>query len=288
MKKCNRKLYYKKIGELTQSEFEQLFNVSTDINEPSFREILKPIADQSISSINIGDYNLNDMKFMTAYLLGKINGMKEEMPKNHLIVLFGEPGCGKSYLIQLISEIQKRDLKEITEDDRKLFGVQPTDYTSDREITALKEMVDSISIIPKKTSRPPRDGNPNKPEIQEGVSREEVEKCEWTYEFAGNIYGISKQEIDEALKTGDAILIGNDPSIETMKRLKKDYPENFFPILVYIDVDEQKWVQTMKQANRTNEEIGRRRKTYGMSQKIYEAIWEDIATPEVILNIGAR
>ena len=89
--------------------------------------------------------------------------------------------------------LKKRDLTQITEEDRQFLEVDPKDYTADREIRELKEMVDSISIIQKKTTRPSRDGKINKPEIQEGMSREEVERCEWTYEFAGNLYGISKE-----------------------------------------------------------------------------------------------
>lgn len=85
----DRKLYYKKIGELTQKEFEQLFNVATDISEPSFRARLKLFEDKSVADINVLDYNINSMDFVTAYLLGIIASLKTQIPDNHLVVLFG-------------------------------------------------------------------------------------------------------------------------------------------------------------------------------------------------------
>ena len=279
-----RELYYKKIGELTQREFEQLFNVATDITDPSFRERLKPIADKSIANINILDYDINTLDFVTAYLLGHIQVLQSKIPENHLIVLFGEPGCGKSHLINLISELKKKDLTQITEADRQFFDIDPKDYTLDREIRDLKDMVDEISIIQKKTTRPSRGGNPNKPEIQEGMSREEVEKCELTYEFAGNLYGISKEEIDEALKTGNAIVIVNDPSMQVMNRLKEIYPKNFVEVMVYQDMYRYKWINDMKQAGRSEEEIESRKKSFGMAQKTYAKS----GLTDVIMNMSKR
>ena len=279
-----RELYYKKIGELTQKEFEQLFNVATDINEPSFRERLKPIADKSIAGINVSDYNINTMDFVTAYLLGHIQGLQTRIPENHLIVLFGESGCGKSHLINIISELNKRDLARITEEDRQFFGIDPKDFTADAEIRELKDMTDSISIIQKKTTRPSRNGKSDKPEIQEGMNSEEVERCEWKYEFAGNLYGISKEEVDKALKIGNAIVIVNDPSIQVMNGLKNAYPKNFMEVMICKDMDRKKWINDMKQAGRTEEEIRARMQTFGISQKIYT----QSRLPEVIFNMSER
>lgn len=283
----NKKLYYKKIGELTQNEFEQLFNIPTDISEPSFRKRIEPFAEYSVSSINIEDYNLKDMEFATAYLLGAITAAKEKMPQNHLIVLFGEAGSGKSHIIKLISELKNREIKNVTQEDREFFGIDKEDHSSDMQIKELKDMVDSITIIQKKTTRISRDGKPNKLEIQEGLTKEEVQKCEWTYEFADNLYGITKKPIDEALKVGDAILIINDPSVEVTKELKETYSKNFIPVMVYVDEDMEKWEDNMKKSNRTDAEIQNRRKTFGVSQLIYEELWKT-DMPDVIMNITKR
>lgn len=281
MRKFKRELYYKKIGELTQKEFEQLFNVATDITEPSFRKKLEPIADQTIAGINVSDYDLNSMDFVTAYLLGNMSALKAQIPENCLVVLFGEPGCGKSHLINLVLELKKRDLTQITEEDREFFGVDPNDHTSDGEIRELKDMVDSISIIQKKSTRPPRTGNPNKPEIREGMERGEVAKCEWTYEFAGNLYGVLKEEVDAALEKGNAMLIVNDASMQVMRGLQEAYPKNYMPTIVYKDIDRKKWVEDMKKAGRTDKEIEARMATVGNSQKIYDKS----CLPGVIFNM---
>ncbi len=241
--------------------------MATDITEPSFREKLAPIANQSIIDINVLEYDMNNLDFVTAYLLGIISSLQTQIPDNHLVVLFGESGCGKSYLIHIISELKKRDLTQITEKDREFFELDPKDYTSDGEIRELKDMVDEMTIVPKKTTRPSRDGKVDKPEIKEGLNRVEVEKCEWTYKFAGNLYGISKEEIDEALKRGDAIVIVNDESMQVT--LKEAYPRNFLPMMVYQDFDKQKWINDMRKAGRTEEEIERRLRLLGVSQRIY-------------------
>lgn len=284
MKRYKKELYYKKIGELTQSEFEQLFDIATDITEPSFRERLKSILEKSIADINVSDYDINTMDFTLAYLLGAISSLKTQIPKSHLIVLFGEPGCGKSHLINVILELKKRDLTQITEEDRKFFGIDPKDYTSDGELRELKDMVDSISVVQKKSTRASRDGKTDKPEIQEGMSREEVAKCEWTYEFAGNLYGIAKQEIDEILEKGNAIVIVNDPSMQVMNGLKNTYPKNFMEVMVYKDINMQSWMDDMRQAGRTEEEIKTRMQTFGVSQRIYS----QSRLPGVVFNMSVR
>lgn len=143
-------------------------------------------------------------------------------------------------------------------------------------------MVDSMSVIQKKTTRPSRDGKTNKPEIQEGMSREEVEKCEWTYEFAGNLYGISKEEIDAILRTENAIVIVNDSSMQVMDGLKEAYPKNFLQVMVYKDMDIRKWINNMRQAGRTKEEIETRMKSFGVAQRIYDKS----SLPDVIFNMS--
>ncbi len=145
-------------------------------------------------------------------------------------------------------------------------------------------MTDSISIIQKKTTRPSRNGKSDKPEIQEGMNSEEVERCEWKYEFAGNLYGISKEEVDKALKIGNAIVIVNDPSIQVMNGLKNAYPKNFMEVMICKDMDRKKWINDMKQAGRTEEEIRARMQTFGISQKIYT----QSRLPEVIFNMSER
>lgn len=266
MKKANRQLYFKKIGELTQEEFELLFNIPTDINEPNFRKALKPISDYSIFDINVEKYNKDELEFTTAYLLGMISIKKLQIPENHLIALFGESGCGKSHLIHLISKLKEAEIN-----------------TEKEDIKELKEMADSITIIQKKTTRPSRDGEPNKPEIQEGMSLEEVEKCDYTYTMSGNLYGMLKQDIDKALETGDAIVIANDPDLEIMRKLKKAYPKNLLPILVYRTIDKEEWANMMKKDGRSEEEIKKRIEKFGFTQKIYNELW-GIEMPDVIWN----
>ncbi len=284
MPKIKRELYYKKIGDLTQKEFEQLFDVATDITDPSFRERIKPILDESIAGINLESYKIEDLDFVTAYLLGSITAKKGQIPENSLIVLFGEPGCGKSYLIHLISELKKKDLTQITEEDREFLGIESKDYTSDREIRELKYMVDDISIIQKKTTRPARSTEKSNPEIQAGATREEVEKCDWTYEFSGNLYGIEKKKIDETLKTQNAMLIVNDSSMEVIKDLERVYTKNFLPLILYKEMGQQEWIKEMMQAGRTEEEIQSRLKLFGISQRIYA----QIGLAGVIFNMSKR
>lgn len=281
MKEINRKLYFKKIGELTQEEFELLFNISTDINDPNFRKILEPIAEQSISDIDIEKYDISSLNFNTAYLLGNMNALKQKIPQNHLITLFGESGCGKSYLIHLVSKLKEMDLNEIKE-DRQDLRFASREYETNETIRELKQMADSINIIQKKTTRPSRDGQPNKIEIQEGMSQEEVQKCDWTYTMGGNLYGFSKEEIDDILNGGDAIVIVND--IEIMRELKKAYPKNLLPIQVYRTATKEEWMNMMKQDNRTKEEIMKRAKQFGYTTEIYKKLWE-MEYPDTIFNM---
>ena len=285
MGKIKRKLYFKKIGDLTQREFELLFNIPTDITAPSFRKILEPIAEHSISDINIEEYKINELNFSTAYILGMISGLKTKIPENHLIALFGESGCGKSHLINLIYFLQQMDLSEITEEDRVFLGFAPQEYEADMTIRELKEMADSITIIQKKATRPSRDGKGNKPEIQEGLSWEEVQKCDWTYTMSSNLYGISKTETDEALEKGDAIVIVNDPKLKIMKILNETYPENFLPVQVYRTINKEQWKEMMKKDGRSNEEIEKRIQNFGFSTKMDVEIWCEMKFPDVIFNI---
>ena len=51
--------------------------------------------------------------------------------------------------------------------------------------------------------------------------------------------------------------------------LKEAYPRNFLPMMVYQDFDKQKWINDMRKAGRTEEEIERRLRLLGVSQRIY-------------------
>lgn len=279
-----REVYFKKIGELTQKEFEELFNIPTDITDPNFRKILEPIAEHSIFDINIEDYKINELNFNTAYLLGVIKGLKTRIPETHIIALFGEPGCGKSHLIRLITQLKEMDINEIKKEDRIALGFGAKEYEKDGEIKSYKELADSITIIQKKTTRSSRDEKGSKPEIEEGLPIEEVEKCDWTYTMGGNLYGISKKEMDEALQKGHVIIIVNDPELEVMKQLKEAYPNKLIPTQVYRTINEEKWINLMKKDNRSNEEIEKRRKKFGISTKMYAETWK-LEMPEVILNL---
>ena len=114
---------------------------------------------------------------------------------------------------------------------------------------------------------------------------EDVQKCEWSYEFSGNLYGISKEEVDEALKIGHAIVIVNDPSMKVMDSMKEAYGTNFKPVIVYKDMDMEKWVEDMRKAGRTEEEINKRKKAFGTSKEIYKNVR---CFPEVVINMSIR
>lgn len=284
MTKGNKELYFKKIGELTQEEFELLFNISTDINNPNFQEILKPIAEQSISDINIEEYKMDELNVTLVYLLGCITALKEQIPKTHIIVLFGESGCGKSHLVNLISKLKQMTIQQIEENAETLGFVSKEFETDKATIKELKEMADSISIIQKKTTRPARDKNQNKPEIEEGVPIEEVEKCDWTYIMAGNLYGLLKARVDKALKKGNAIAIVNDPSLKVVRQLKREYSSSLIIIQVLRIENKEEWVKLMQEDNRKSEEIAKRIETFGFSREMYNNIW-NIDIPEVIFNV---
>lgn len=279
-----REVYFKKIGELTQKEFEELFNIPTDITDPNFRKILEPIAEHSIFDINVQDYKINELSFNTAYLLGVIQVLKTKIPQTHIIALFGEPGCGKSHLIHLLSQLKEMDLSEIKKEDRVALGYGAEEYEKDEEIKSYKELADSITIIQKKTTRPSRDGKGNKPEIEEGLPIEEVEKCDWTYTMGGNLYGISKKEMDEALQKGNVMVIVNDPELEVMKHLKEAYPSRLIATQVYRTTNEKEWIRLMKEDKRSDEEIEKRKKKFGASIKMYKESWH-LGIPEVIFNL---
>ena len=125
MKIIKRELYFKPIGQLTQKEFELLFNMPIDINDENFKKILEPIAEHSISDINIEEYKINELNFNTAYLLGSMTTLKQQIPKTYIIALFGESGCGKSHLINIISWLKQMNSEEIKEEDREKLGFAP-------------------------------------------------------------------------------------------------------------------------------------------------------------------
>lgn len=284
MTKGNKELYFKKIGELTQEEFELLFNIPTDINDPNFQEILKPIAKHSIFDINIEEYKMDELNVTLAYLLGSITALKAQIPKTHLIALFGESGCGKSHIVKSISKLKEMNLQQI-EENAETLGIVSKKFEKDKAtIKELKEMADSISIIQKKTTRPPRNGNKNKPEIEEGVSSEEVQKCDYTYTREGNLYGFSKADIEEALKKGNAMIIINDPSLQVMKQLKRKYSSSLIAVQVLRTENKEEWISLMQADNRSSEEILKRGKNFGSAIEMYNKMW-NVDFPEVILNL---
>ena len=77
-------------------------------------------------------------------------------------------------------------------------------------------------------------------------------------------------------------MIVND--MEIMRQLKQAYPRNFLPILIYRAANEEEWGNLMQQGNRSREEIEKRSKQVGFSNKIYEEIFE-LEIPEVIFNL---
>ena len=146
MSRNNRELYFKPIGELTQKEFELLFNMPTDINDPNFRKKLEPIANKSIANINVEDYDINELDFNTAYLLGVMMSLQQNIPENRLIVVFGESGCGKSYLINLISKLKQMNNEQIM----SFLGDDSQSLESDVVVKDIKEMIDQIGIVQKR------------------------------------------------------------------------------------------------------------------------------------------
>lgn len=279
-----RELYFKPIGQLTQQEFNLLFNIPVDINDENFRKILAPLATYTIANINVDDFKIDELNFNTAYLLGCMSTLQAQIPGTHIISLFGEPGCGKSHIINIITWLKQTNLQDITKKAEEKLGFSPNTIENTSILMNLKEMADSITIIQKKTTRPPRDKNQNKPEIQEGLSLEEVEKCDWTYTMGGNLYGFSKKEVDSALENGNAMVIVNDPELKIMKQLKHTYPTQLIPIQIYRTATVEEWINLMKKDNRTPEEIEIRRKKFGNSITMYNEIG-DIEFPEVILNL---
>lgn len=150
MTKKNKELYFKKIGQLTQEEFELLFHTATDIKDSNFQKMIEPIAEHSVFDINIEEFKIDELNVTLAYLLGSITALKAQIPKTNLIVLFGESGSGKSYLIRLISKLQQLNLQQIEENAEKLGFVSKKFETDKANIKELKEMVDLINIIQKK------------------------------------------------------------------------------------------------------------------------------------------
>lgn len=69
-----------------------------------------------------------------------------------------------------------------------------------------------------------------------------------------------------------------------MESLREAYPKNFLQVIVYQDMDRQKWINDMRQAGRTEKEIETRMETYGISQRIYGKSH----LPDVIFNMSKR
>lgn len=220
------------------------------------------------------------MNYLEAYILGCIAGKQSIIPENKIIVLFGDPASGKSYLIRLVADLKNKTLDEIKTEMKD-------DELSDEEAKSIKELVDNITIVPKKTTRPPRENEKpsKKVEILEGLSEEEVNACDITYEYGGNLYGLSIEEIDEALKQENVLMIVNDA--DAISNLKAIYKEKLKPIAVYRVNTQGDWSKIMKISGRSQDEISKRSNFLQDTKSIYENI--RIPNLDVILNFpGAK
>ena len=177
-------------------------------------------------------------------------------------MLFGDPASGKSYLIRLVANLKNKTLDEIKTEMKD-------DELSDKKAKSIKELVDNITIVPKKTTRPPRENEEQskKVEILEGLSEEEVNACDITYEYSGNLYGFSRGEIDEALKQENVLMIVND--LDAITELKKIYRENLKIIIIYRAYNQVNWPEMMKNIGRSQDEIERRLTSLKDTKKIY-------------------
>ena len=220
------------------------------------------------------------MNYLEAYILGCIASWQSNIPENKIIVLFGDSASGKSYLIRLVADLKNKTLDEIKTEMKD-------DELSDEEAKSIKELVDNIIIVPKKTTRPPRENEKQskKVEILEGLSEEEVNACDITYEYGGNLYGLSIGEIDEALKQENVLMIVNDA--DAISNLKAIYKEKLKPILVYRVNTQGDWSEIMKISERSQDEIIKRANSLNVTKKIYNII--RMVNLDVIVNFpGAK
>ena len=273
-----RKMFFTPINELTQEEITQLFK-GIRVSE-LFIEKYGKYSISTFPSISIPLTNQYDP--YEAFILGMIPCLKQDIPKFKLIAVFGAPGCGKSLLTRLVKELNNKTIDEIKQ-------ILKDTNINDEEAFKIKQLVDDLVIIPKKTTRPKRENEEcQKPEIVEGISEEEVQACDFKYEYSGNIYGFSKKDIDDASLNGNALMIIND--LDILKDLFKEYGTQLLPVYIYRSSSLEDWTEIMKKSGRTSNEILARKDSLFKSQDMYNRSFMDnnkdnIVIPEVILNI---
>lgn len=271
-----RKMFFTSINELTKEEITELFK-GMSIPE-SFIEKYGNYSISTFPPISFPIQIQNPVNQYEAFFLGMITSLKHNIPEFKLVTVFGAPGCGKSLLIRLVKELNNKTVDEIKQ---KLKDTN----INDEEAYKIKQLVDSLVIIPKKTTRPKRENEEfEKPEIVEGISEEEVQACDFKYEYSGNIYGFSKKDIHDASLSGNALMIIND--LDILKDLFKEYGSQVLPVYIFRTGNQENWTEIMKKSGRTPNEILSRNNSLLKSEDMYKgAFKEEINIPETILNI---
>lgn len=154
----------------------------------------------------------------------KYKNPEKEIP--HIFLLAGNPGSGKSYLMRnIISKLPQ------------------------------------FEIIKKYSTRPKRIDEGNVPEIEGGYDAEYVSALDYTYttkmKEESNIYGVKKEDIENALKNGkiSIIITSNE---DFYLQIANDFPCQTH-ILEVISLDnEEIQIEIFKDQDRSNEEIKNR------------------------------
>ena len=270
---ANIRPYYKKLNQLTQDEIKMLFPHITSIPQ----DFLYKYGEYSVASFPDLDKTyegIGSISASEAYLLSYIGAKKYDIPKNVIIALYGAPGCGKSYILNLVTTLKGKEINEI----KALITDVKVD---DEQAYRIKQLIDSIGVVQKKTTRPPRVNETlNNPDILTGVPREEVQACDFTYEYSGNLYGIAKKDIDDALLDGHVIMIVNNR--ETIEQLLDKYGNQFVTVYVHRDYKLEGYLENMKNSQRTAHEIKERQEQFDNALRLY---YQDLDVfPLAIIN----
>ena len=278
-----RELCKKPIGQLNSAEVKYLFKIDIDVNDENFKKSIKSISDFTIMNINTEQLKesgkiTNDTE---AYLLGRIWGMQSEILPNRIIVFIGEPASGKSHIINLIHELKKMDAGNMN------FGkLGINNAKTGIPLKEFKELADSIEIIKKKSDRPLREGEKEKPEIQAGLPTEEVKNCELTYEYAGYTYGIPYGRTEKAIDSKHILLVAN--SIDVIEKLDNQYPGQVLPIYIFRTGNANVLKKLMKEGHRPKNEIKQRVPNKESPNYVYKNVFLKLfdkrITPHLIIN----